>query len=334
MQNLGLYQISVETGDLAAGASIAAYLTSAAGTLITSSVVGGKNAVDVKDVADYATDAASTAGDNGQLGLAVRHDADTTIATVDGNYAPLQLDANGALKISGTITVTDNAEYAEDSPFTNGDIGIFTLLVRQDTLAASTSADGDFGAFKSNNLGELYVHDTSALAELVLIKGDTASIVTNTASSASSLTALSHLDGAVWAAGSAGIEALAVRHDAQSASTGVADGDWSPLQTWSEGSLKVVDVSNATLLQQQISVANTATQLPAAPLANRKSIMVQNAGSASIWVGSATVTSGTSATAGIIVPKGGYIELEVGPAVPVYAIAATGSVLANILESA
>lgn len=373
--SLGLDKITVDTAALANGASIAAYLTSAAGTLITSSAVGGKNAIDSKDVADYVINStATTVGDNGQLGLAQRHDANTTLAAADGNYAPLQLDANGALKISGTLTAVFTAEHNEDDPFVNGDSGIATLLVRQDTLAVSTSADGDYGSFKSTNLGELYVHDTSVLAQLVTantalsaIQTSSATTATNTTSIATSssttatnttaiatstattatntgttatntgsintnILALSKAEDAVHASGDLGIQALAVRKDAQGSNVS-ADGDYTSLITWSEGSLKVVDVSNSGILQQQITVGATATAIPAVALANRKSILIQNAGNASVWIGSATVTA-SGATTGVEVPKGGFIELDAGPAVTISAIRGASAINVNVLESA
>jgi hypothetical protein len=303
---------------------------------------------------EFLGDAAAAFGtDYGMSMLAQRNDAGTTLATADGNYAPLQLDANGALRISGTITTSFTAEHNEDDAFSDGDSGIFTLLVRQDTLATSTSADGDYGAFKSNALGELYVHDTDVLAELVTanatltsmdghlatIETNTGTIATNTGTTAtntgsidSTLTALSKAEDAAHSSGDRGIQALAVRKDAQGTNVS-ADGDYASLLTWSEGSLKVVDIANGAMLQQRVSVASTATALPASALASRKTLMIQNAGAASFWVGSSTVTA-SGATTGIEVPKASFMELEVGPAVTVYGITASGTVNANVLEMA
>lgn len=337
---LGKHKIAVDTGTLANGDSIASYLVDSAGALITSSLINAKQRIDANLPSDYLVNTASAGTDYGSVGFAQRHDANTTIATVDGNYAPLQLDANGALKISGTLTATFTAEHNEDDPFTNGDSGIATLLVRQDTLAVSTSTDGDYGSFKSNNLGELYVHDTSALAELVLIKGDTASIVTNTGNTAtntstisSTLTALSKAEDAPSVSGDQGIQALAVRKDAQGTNVST-DGDYSSLITWSEGSLKVVDIANGTILQQQVSVTNVAAQVPAANLANRKSLMIQNTGANKLWIGSSTVTT-AGATTGIELPANSFMELEAGPALNIFAVkvGAAANTL-NVLEMA
>lgn len=351
----GIYKIAVNTASLTDGASIASYLTDAAGNLLTSTAIGGKQRLDGIDAASHVDGAAYAAG----------VDYLSSMGAVDesGNWQPLNINAAGALIVSASVSFP--SDYAEDSAAASGDIGSFSLLVRQDTLAASTSTDGDYGAFKSNALGELYVHDTSALAELVLIKGDTASIVTssgttasnttaiaastasidtksttiasntgttatNTGTIASTLTALSKSEDVAHSSGDQGMQALAVRKDAQGTNVST-DGDYSSLLTWSEGSLKVIDIANGAALQQRISVATTATALPTAALANRKSLMIQNAGSASVWVGSATVTA-SGATTGIEVPKGGFMEFEVGPAVTMYAIAASGTVTANVFE--
>lgn len=334
----GKLQTVINTAVLANGDSIAAYLVDASGNLLTSTLIGSKQSLNSVDASDYATDAASTAGDLASLGLAVRHDANTSIATVDGNYAPLQLDANGALKISGTFAVSFTAEHDQDSASVGGDSLIGVASVRQDTLVSDTSADGDYNWFKSTALGEIYVHDSASLAELVLIKGDTASIAssnttiaTNTGTISSSLSALSKAEDAAAVSGDQGIQSLAVRKDAQGSNVG-SDGDYSSLLTWSEGSLKVVDIANGAMLQQQVSVTSTAAKVPSSPLANRKSILFQNVGSNPVWVGSATVTT-SGATTGIQVPANSFIDLDIGPAVELWAVKnAAGGVNCNVLE--
>lgn len=379
---LGKYKIAVDTANLADGDSIASYLVDGSGNLLTSTLVGADQALDVNVVQSalpsgaatettlasvlselqalsHAEDAAHTSGDLGVMSLAVRNDAGTPLAA-DGDYIPLTTDSSGALRVVGTFTVDFSFDYAEDSPHTTGDIGAFTLAVRRDTRTSGTSADGDYASFNVNANGELYVHDVDALAELVAanasldaieasvasIDADTSSIITelqtanttlssilaDTATIDSNLASLTKLEDAAHSSGDAGVQALAVRKDAQGTNTS-ADGDYSSLQTWSEGSLKVVDVANGSMLQQQIAVTTTATALPTTALSNRKSLMVQNVAGASVWIGSATVTT-SGATGGIEVPKGGFIELECGPAVTVYAIAASGSQNVRVLELA
>lgn len=407
MSMTGIYQIKVDTTTLANGHSIAAYLVDAAGNLLTSTLVGSKQRLDVQSSAEYAEDTAHTTGDYGQHVLAVRNDTEGSLVGTDGDYAPLQVDALGRLRVNADINVNNDFVYAEDSAFTDEDLGAAVLLVRQDTLASSTTADGDYGSFKSTSLGELYVHDTDVLAQLVAANASLDAIEADADEMNTSLnnieadademnTSLNNIEGyindlrkaedSVHSSGDYGIQSLAVRNDAgtalaadgdyipfttdssgrlrvtaniggqfaedSAASSGdignfslavrrdaqgtqtSADGDYSEFQTWSEGSLKVVDIANEAILQQQVSVTSTAAQVPTANLANRKTLMLQNTGGAKMWIGSATVTT-AGATAGIELPANSFIELEAGPDVDVYAVkSGAGSLTLNVLEMA
>lgn len=64
------------------------------------------------------------------------------------------LDVNVA---SGSLSVTINAEHAEDSAHSSGDTGSFSLAVRNDTLASLVDTDGDYAPFQVNARGALYV---------------------------------------------------------------------------------------------------------------------------------------------------------------------------------
>lgn len=327
---LGKHKIAVDTTVLADGDSIASYLTAAAGILLTSTTVGAKEVLDALTQSEHVD------------GTAYVPTADylTSMGVVDnaGNWVPFTLNAAGELPVSATVDFS--GDYATGSVHGDTDLGLYTLAVRRDARTAGTGvADGDYGSLNTNAVGELWVKDADTLAQLVLIKGDTASIVTNTGTTAtntgtiaSTLTALSKAEDAVHASGDQGIQALAVRRDSQGSNA--ANGDYTSIQTWSEGSVKVVDISNESLLQQQVSVTNTATALPTAALANRKSLMIQNTGANKLYVGSATVTA-TGATTGIELPANSFMELEAGPAVTVYAIkvGATGNNV-NVLEMA
>ncbi len=246
---IGKHQIAINTGALTDGDSIAAYLTSAAGTLLTHTTIGATERLDVIDPASHLDGSAYAAASDYLMSAGV---VDT-----NGNWVPLTLDA---------------------------------------------------------------------------ILADTATIDSQTLSIQNTLTALSKAEDAVAASGDQGIMALAVRKDANGSNA--ADGDYTSLQTWTDGSLKVVDFANGSLLQQQVSVSSTAAAVPAAALAGRKSLMLQNTSSSKIWIGSATVTT-SGATAGIELPANSFMELEVGPAVSVFAIKSGGGTLnLNVLELA
>lgn len=113
---------------VADGDAVGAFVRSADGTLITHTTVGTKQALDV-NVAN-------------------------AIRITDGTNN-LAINPDGSINVD--VSLTTGAEKAEDSAHANGDIGQFILAVRQDTLASSVSANGDYAALKVNDVGALWV---------------------------------------------------------------------------------------------------------------------------------------------------------------------------------
>lgn len=60
----------------------------------------------------YSEDSAHTSGDKGTQALAVRKDTAAAIATTDGDYSPLQVDANGGLRLS--LTSSSGSVFASE----------------------------------------------------------------------------------------------------------------------------------------------------------------------------------------------------------------------------
>ena len=87
----------------------------------------------------------------------------------------LAINADGSINVNADISVSSGAEKAEDSAHVSGDIGQYVLAVRQDTLAASVDADGDYASLKVDALGALYVNagtitvNDSALADTAIL---------------------------------------------------------------------------------------------------------------------------------------------------------------------
>ena len=299
--NMGLYKIEADLTTPADGANIVSYLSDSAGNFLTSTLVGSDQSLDVNLTAanfTYAEDAAHTSGDEGAFVLAVRNDAGTALAGTDGDYIPLSTDSSGALRTTATLDATFDFVHEEDTAHTSGDLGSFSLGVRNDANATLTSADGDYSPIAVDSAGRIKTVAAGIFAE----------------------------DDAHTTADD-GQHILAVRQDT-TASNVSATGDYSSLQTWSNGELKSADIVNLSNLQQRITVGATAVALPASALANRKSLFVQNVGTTRIYVGSSTVTT-AGATQGLFVPRGGYIEVDAGPAQDVQAIssAAGGAVV-------
>lgn len=172
----------------------------------------------------YLEDTTHTTGDAGLNILAVRNDSESSLVDTDGDYAPLQVDSNGRLKVATVVSVEpSDAEFNEDTAHTSGDTGLHMLAVRQDTLGASTDADGDYSSLKVDSDGELYVTDVEVRTTLSSID--------------STLSGLSQDEDSTHSSGDAGIMSLAVRADSEGSLVDT-DGDYAPLQLNDQGRLR------------------------------------------------------------------------------------------------
>lgn len=160
----------------------------------------------------------------------------------------LAINADGSINVNADISVTSGAEKAEDSAHSSGDIGQYVLAVRQDTLANSVSADGDYASLKVDSLGALYVNLTNTISV----------------------------------------------NDAALANTAIASA------------------------AETLDVANTAQNVVASPLANRKYLYIYNKDNQAMYIGASGVTSAT----GFPVSPGSYMELRAGAAVDIEFVSA------------
>lgn len=123
-------------------------------------------------------DAAHTTGDAGVQVLAVRNDTLAALAGTDGDYAPIQVNASGAVYtvVTGTATVDnggtfavqvdgdaltalqliDNVVYTHDAAGGTA-VGNMAMAQRDDEVGstATTSADGDAAALTVNKFSQL-----------------------------------------------------------------------------------------------------------------------------------------------------------------------------------
>jgi len=317
---------------IAASDSIGAFLRSSDGTLLTHSTIGGKEALDVSiadssiavtatdlDIRDldFATDSVDVSGSSVTVSatdLDIR-DLDAAQDSVsallsDGAGNSLSSTA-GALDVniaSGSITITEEDNYAEDSAHTSGDIGGFVLAVRQDTLASSTSDDGDYAAFKVNAKGELYTKDADVLAQLV--------------------------SGVTVSATDLDIRDLAFATDSvdvsgSSVTVSATDLDIRDL-AFATDSVDVsgssVEVNDAALADTAIaaaasSVTTTSAALIASTLSDRKYVMMTNTGNRTVFVG----PSGVSTASGFPLHPGSLLEMRAGAAVALHAVSDGGT---------
>ena len=138
---------------LATGSAAIGKLTANSGIDIgdvdVTSIISGVGATNL----GKAEDAAHTSGDVGVMSLAVRFDAGGALAGTDLDYAPLQVDANGALRVTGGGGGT---EYTEDVATANPIVGSAVMMERDDALSALTPIEGDWASLRCNANGALW----------------------------------------------------------------------------------------------------------------------------------------------------------------------------------
>jgi len=124
-------------------------------------------------------DAQHVSGDPGVQSLAVRNDTLAALGGTDGDYAPLQVDASGALYV--VTTGTGAGQYAEDIQHTDADIGNFVFAVRNDALASLCTTDGDYVGLQVTAAGALYTDLSEVLgATMSATNGGFMNITDNT----------------------------------------------------------------------------------------------------------------------------------------------------------
>ena len=106
----------------------------------------------------FAEDSVHTTGDLGTMSLAVRKDTATALAGTDGDYAPLEVDANGRLHVQCGNCSGTGVSVNEDTASASGDPGTPAYTIRQDSPASTTSADGDYQPLKTDVNGLLWTN--------------------------------------------------------------------------------------------------------------------------------------------------------------------------------
>lgn len=283
------------------GDSVAAYLRTGTEALTSTSGALDVNIASSTGLGIFAEDSAHASGDLGQQILAVRNDAGTSLVSADGDYAPLQVDSTGALRVAADISVVTGSDKAEDSVHASGDIGTYVLAVRQDTLSAS-AADGDYASFKLDSLGRLWAN--------AAVSGDVADDAADSGNPMKIGTRA--VSGALAAVSATGDRADAISDLYR--------------RMWVNTAPNIAG-SNAA-----VSVDTTAggVALFASPLAGRRKVEVQNLGNKAIFVGTGTVTSSN----GVRIAAGGTYSTDLGPDIALKAIAESGTQDVRVLQLA
>lgn len=260
-------------------------------------VVSGTVTADV--TFDYAEDSPHVSGDIGAFVLGVRNDAAATLTSANGDYSPFATDLagrigiadlggsvsvddnGGSLTVDGTVTVLQGTspwvvsgtvisdvafDYAEDSVHVSGDIGAFTLGVRNDANAVLTSASGDYSPFSVTSTGALNIADAggsitvdgtvelgaatlAALETITVLQGTSPWVVSGTVTSD---VAYDYAEDSAHTSGEVGAFVLAVRNDANAVLTS-ANLDYSPFSVTSSGALNIADAGGSITVDGTVS---------------------------------------------------------------------------------
>lgn len=200
----------------------------------------------------YQEDAAHSSGDTGTMSLAVRRDANTSLVSADGDYAPLQVDSAGSLKVaiisgagSGGTSATDDAAFSVASGSGTPIMGL------ADETSPDSVDEGDVGVVRMTLTRALHVNLRD--------------------SSGNELSAgAQYAEDAAHTTGDLGTMMLTVRKDTAAATAGT-DGDYQPPTTDASGRLHVNvgntvnvashAVTNAGTFAVQATVAAGATNI-------------------------------------------------------------------------
>lgn len=258
-----------------------------------------------KDLLIFDTANPDATDNSDNVGAYLRAGDDGTQLSATGT----SLDVN--VSNAGDINVQIDAEKTHDAAAgAGGDIGMYILGVRQDTLAADTSADGDYARFKFTAAGRLYTDTVISSASVQGLTADDAAdadnpVKTGTRSVSGALTAIS------------------------------ANNDRADMLSDDYRRVYVNSGPNVGGANATTTVDTTAggVALPASALAGRRTITIQNLSTShSIYLGFGTVTAAN----GLEVPKKStFGPIEMGDDLALKAIAAAGgSVDARTFELA
>jgi hypothetical protein len=252
------------------------------GNIDVLSVIPGTGATNL----GKAEDDSHTSGDVGVMTLGVRNDTLAALGGDVGDYAPLQLNASGALYVDiadgGTV-------YADDTVWSSGKEGNYVLGVRNDQYNSLVSADERFAPLQINSDGALY---TNAFI-------DTTAHANNAFNIASAPTSASQR----------GIVPLVKMNEVVVAPSGHADNDWTYFQTDLNGSLYTTHGITGAASSKNTTVGTSIEDLHGTSdvACKRIDMMASPNNTGYIWVGGTSTAVG----AGIRLAPGDFYSVDI-----------------------
>jgi hypothetical protein len=163
----------------------------------------------------------------------------------DGDVGPLEVDANGYLKVSleaNPAGVAGSTAYTEDAASANPIVGTATMMERDDQLGALTPVEGDWVSLRSTSKGALWVSLADASGDPITAFGGGTEYTEDVATANPQVG-----------------KAIMVERDDALAGVSPAEGDWMGLRGSAEGALWVQDFNSDAILADTTAIlADTA----------------------------------------------------------------------------
>lgn len=211
--------------------TVGSHAVTNAGTFATQVDGAALTSLQLIDDTVFAEDTAAQAADKGIAILAVRRDADTSLVGTDNDYANLQVNAAGSLKVAITAGAgSGGTSIADGASFTRDTTSITPAGAAVET-SAPTLTNGDVAALSMTTAGALRV---------AVASGGVVGVLEDAAS----------------AGGEEGVLMLGVRRDTAASSSGT-DGDFSTLNLDSTGRLHVNVGNTVTVSSHAVTNAGT-----------------------------------------------------------------------------
>ena len=154
--SINLDRLMFDPANAAEGANTGAYLRDASGNLLTSTLIGPKQSLDV-NIANASVVVSATDLDIRDL----THVSDSV--KIGDGVDFLAINADGSINVNADISVVSGFEKLEDSAHASADVGAYMLGVIQGTLSAS-AGDGDYGSIKTDLLGRQWMNRSGQTA--------------------------------------------------------------------------------------------------------------------------------------------------------------------------
>jgi hypothetical protein len=203
------------------------------GTFVVQENGAALAALQLIDDAVYVDDADWT--DNTSKHLLVGGVYESSPQTItDGDTGPLEVDANGYLKVSlaaNPVGVAGSTAYTEDVASANPIVGTATMMERDDQLGTLTPVEGDWTSLRSTSKGALWVSLADASGDPITSFGGGQEYVVNAAAPTDPTG-----------------KAIVVERDDALTTVTETEGDWSNLRGTAEGALWVQDFNSDAIL--------------------------------------------------------------------------------------